>query len=114
MNILIVDDNPHVTEMLAFLLSSAGYQVNVFEHPELVLSHIKEVDLKPHVLITDYNMPGMNGCQLHQKVVQHVPGINTIVISGRPVGDAVGDLHFIQKPFSPEHIITIIESFSPA
>ena len=114
MKIIIVDDNPHISELLAFMISSIGYQVNTFEHPDHALAHMEEADIKPHVLITDYNMPGMTGYELHKKTIQHAPDVNTIVISGRPLDKQVGDLHFMQKPFNPDHIIKLIETFKPA
>lgn len=114
MNIVIVDDNPHISELLEFMLSSIGYQVRAFEHPERALSHMKEMDIKPHVLITDYNMPGMTGYELHQEIIEYAPNMNTIVISGRPVDRDIGSLHFIQKPFNPDHIIKLVETFKPA
>lgn len=114
MNIFIVDDNPHISELLAFMLSGIGYQVYAFEHPEHALTHMKECATQPHVLITDYNMPGMSGYKLHQETLQHAPDVNTIVISGRPVDRHIGELHFVQKPFDPEHIINLIKTFKPA
>jgi len=114
MNIFIVDDNPHISELLAFLLSEIGHQALAFEHPELALSHMREKNLKPHILITDYNMPGMNGYELHQQTVAHAPDVNTIVISGRPVDGNIGGLHFIQKPFNPESILALVEAFKPS
>ncbi|NWF36937.1 response regulator [Mariprofundus sp. KV] len=114
MNIFIVDDNPHISELLAFLLSDIGHQVHAFEHPEHALSHMREKNIKPHILITDYNMPGMNGYELHQQTFEHAPQVNTIVMSGRPVDRDIGGLHFIQKPFNPESIIALVETFKPA
>ncbi|NWF38979.1 response regulator [Mariprofundus sp. NF] len=114
MNIFIVDDNPHINELLAFLLTDIGYQVHAFEHPEHALSHMREQELKPHILITDYNMPGMNGYELHQLTIAHAPDVHTIVISGRPIDSEIGGLHFMQKPFNPERIIELVATFKPA
>lgn len=114
MNIFIVDDNPHISELLAFMLSDIGYQVHAFEHPEHALSHMRDQNLQPHVLITDYNMPGMNGYELHQQTIEHAPNVNTIVISGRPVDKDIGTLHFMQKPFNPERILQLVETFKAA
>ncbi len=111
MPIYIVDDNPDICEFLAFLLSSDGHLVHAFSHPEDALSHMKTKQLQPGVLITDYNMPHMNGYELHQQVCQLAPKVQTIVISGRGnMRGLIGDLHFLQKPFSPDHIITLVEA----
>ncbi len=111
MLIYIVDDNPDVCEFLAFLLSSDGHRVHVFEDPEQALSHMLEWSLQPDILITDYNMPKMNGYQLHRQVSRHAPQVKTIVISGRnDLRREIGDLHFLQKPFPPEHLVGLIET----
>lgn len=56
----------------------------------------------------------MNGYELHRQTIEHAPQVNTIVISGRPVDRNIGGLHFIQKPFNPDSILALIESFKPA
>jgi len=111
MPIYIVDDNPDVCEFLAFLLSSDGHRVHAFGHPEDALSHMKTRQCHPDILITDYNMPHMNGYELHQQVRQHAPEVRTIVISGRSdLRGLIGDLHFLQKPFPPDNIIKLVEA----
>jgi len=111
MPIYIVDDNPDVCEFLAFLLSSDGHRVHAFAHPEDALSHMKTKQLQPGILITDYNMPRMNGYELHQQVCQFSPDVKTIVISGRSnMRGLIGDLHFLQKPFPPDHMIKLVEA----
>ncbi len=109
MPIYIVDDNPDVCEFLAFLLSSDGYRVHTFLHPEDALLHMKTKQLQPCILITDYNMPHMNGYELHQQVCRHSPGVKTIVISGRSsIRRLIGDLHFLQKPFPADNMIKLV------
>jgi len=111
MPIYIVDDNPDVCEFLSFLLSSDGHRVHTFARPEDALSHMKTKHLHPEILITDYNMPHMNGYELHQHVCQYAPNVKTIVISGRSdIRGLIGDLHFLQKPFPPDNMITLVEA----
>lgn len=112
MLIYLVDDNLDMCEFIEFLLVSEGYSVHVFTSPLEALNHMKTNALCPTVLITDYNMPKMNGYQLHQAVSEHAPMVKTIVISGRDVQSLVGDLHFMHKPFHPEHLLRLIDSVS--
>ncbi len=110
MPIYIVDDNPDICEFLAFLLSSDGHRVHTFVRPEDALSHMKTKQLHPNILITDYNMPHMNGYELHQQVCQYAPKVKTIVISGRSnIRGLIGDLHFLQKPFPADNMIKLVE-----
>ncbi len=111
MPIYIVDDNPDVCEFLAFLLSSDGHRVHTFTRPEDALSHMKSKQLHPGILITDYNMPQMNGYELHQQVSRHAPEVKTIVISGRSnLRGLIGNLHFLQKPFPPDNMVKLVEA----
>jgi len=111
MPIYIVDDNQDVCDFLAFLLSSDGYRVHTFSNPANALSHMQAKQLRPDILITDYNMPHMNGYELHQHVRQHAPEVKTIVISGRSnLQPLIGDLPFLQKPFPPDHMIKLVEA----
>lgn len=110
MLIYIVDDNLEVCEFIAFVLINEGYAVHVFACPLEALDHMKHNSICPAILITDYNMPKMNGFELHQAVNTHAPMVKTIVISGRCVQGLIGDLHFIHKPFAPDQLLKLIDA----
>jgi len=110
MPIYIVDDNPDVCDFLAFLLSSEGHRVHAFANPEAALTHMQTKQMNPVMLITDYNMPRINGYELHQQVSQLAPDVKTIVISGRNVTHLIGNLHFLQKPFPPDHMVKLVNA----
>ena len=110
MAIYIVDDNPDICDFLTFLLCHEGYRVHSFADPEAALTHMQLKQVHPDILITDYNMPKLNGYQLHQRVCQQAPGVKTIVISGRNVSHLIGKLHFLQKPFPPDHMVKLVSA----
>jgi len=113
MLIYIVDDNLDMCEFIAFVLANEGYRVHSFACPVKALEHMRSKQLQPALLITDYNMPKMNGYELHEEVSYLYPEIRTIVISGRCVQNLIGKLHFLQKPFPPEHLLTLIKAVAP-
>ncbi|PJA31635.1 MAG: response regulator [Zetaproteobacteria bacterium CG_4_9_14_3_um_filter_53_7] len=110
MPIYIVDDNRDLGEFLTCLLQDRGYTVHSFTHPAEALAHMKEQPVHPSVLITDYNLPAMNGYKLHQQMMLLEPTVKTVVISGRNISDEIGDLHFLLKPFAPDEIVELVES----
>ena len=110
MTIYIVDDNCHLSEFLTCLLESDGHTVHSFTRPEDALSHMQVSQIQPSILITDYNMPAMNGYNLHLQTLQHAPNVKTIVISGRNVSGEIGDLRFVQKPFAPNELSQLVKS----
>ncbi len=114
MAVYIVDDNPDICDFVSFLLAHEGYRVHAFSDPEEALTHMRQKQQCPSILITDYNMPKLNGYELHQQVCQQAPGVKTIVISGRNVAHMIGQLHFLQKPFPPEHLVKLVHALKPA
>lgn len=113
MPVIIVDDNEHITEFISFLLQDEGYQVLCFDRPDQALEHVRQSGIRPRCLITDFNLPQMNGYELHQAMLALVPGLQTLVISGRRVESEIRGLPFLQKPFSPETLLTAIRALQP-
>jgi len=113
MLVYIVDDNLDMCEFISFILADEGYKVHAFSCPVKALGHMKNEQLQPTLLITDYNMPKMNGFELHTEMTCLSLDIKTIVISGRCVQELIGKLHFLQKPFAPEHLLELIKTVAP-
>jgi CheY-like chemotaxis protein len=80
--LLCVDDDPRIRELYEAMLGSHGYEVLVaeggYQALNLFLSKTKEID----AVISDYEMPGMNGAQLAAELKRYDPEIPVIVISG--------------------------------
>jgi two-component system response regulator FixJ len=110
----IVDDDEAVRKSLAFLLSTAGLPVRVYESATSFLSALSS--LQAGCLITDVRMPDMTGIELLQRLRQKDVMLPVIVITGH--GDiplAVeamksGAVDFIEKPFADEAILRAVRS----
>ena len=80
--LLCVDDDAGIRELYEAMLGSRGYEVLVAEGGPQALnlfrSRTKEID----AVISDYEMPGMNGAQLAAELKRYDPEIPVIVISG--------------------------------
>lgn len=64
--ILIVDDNPTNTKLLAFLLQSKGYDVRTAANADEALSSIAE--RRPRLILMDIQLPGMDGLTLTRRL----------------------------------------------
>jgi two-component system, LuxR family, response regulator FixJ len=110
----IVDDDEAVRQSLAFLLSTAGIPVRVYESATSFLHALPS--LQAGCLITDVRMPDLTGIELLQRLKAKSIDLPVIVITGH--GDiplAVeamksGAIDFIEKPFAEEAILRAVRS----
>ena len=79
MSIAIVDDEEDLVNLFSDALTSSGYDVCSFIHPQLAYNCIKENPKKYSVLITDYRMPDMNGLELAKCTLMLNKKINIII-----------------------------------
>jgi two-component system cell cycle sensor histidine kinase/response regulator CckA len=109
--VLVVEDQPAVRTVVCRLLRRNGY--NVLEAPggaealEIASQHHGTISL----LLTDVIMPRMSGRELSDKVVEVVPHIKTLFVSGY-TDDAIvhqgvldRQMQFLQKPFAPDALL---------
>jgi two-component system response regulator FixJ len=108
----IVDDDEAVRQSLAFLLSSAGHAVRLYDSATAFLA---DAGAKGGCLITDIRMPGMTGLELLQALKAKACGLPAIVITGH--GDIplaveamkAGAVDFIEKPFDETAILNAVK-----
>jgi signal transduction histidine kinase/CheY-like chemotaxis protein len=102
--ILLVEDDPAVRQLADRILTTAGYQVLIGidgEHALALARTHADIDL----LVTDVIMPGLNGQQLADRLIEMRPGIPVIFMSAytRGVLTAVDNnriVAFLDKPFT--------------
>lgn len=77
--VLVVDDEPNATKVLAAILSDAGYDVIESSNGEKAIKVIskKEID----VVVTDLKMPGKDGMQLFDYIIENYPDIPIIFLT---------------------------------
>ena len=105
--ILLVEDEPLLLHMTRILLEQAGYNVLAAHEPSAALQLAEHHAGKIDLLITDVVMPGMNGRELAQQLLDRQPDLRRLFMSGY-TADVIADhgvldsgVHFISKPFSP-------------
>ena len=98
-----VDDDPSVLRSLEYLLQSADYGVRLFPSATALVQSgcLAEIDC----LISDIDMPGVDGFELLRQISAARPGLPTILITGYPdrlthvPAFAAGGHRFFVKPF---------------
>ena len=101
---LLVDDEDLVRKSVAAMLENIGYSVTEADSPEAALRLIEE-GFRPHLVVTDYLMPGMNGKELAYAVKARLPGVPVLVVSGYSEVDGIApELPSLTKPFRMEDL----------
>jgi CheY-like chemotaxis protein len=94
--VLVVDDEPLVREITASMLGDLGCEVLRAANATEVLAKLS-ADRRIEILITDINMPDMNGYALADAAVLMREGLKVIMLSGRE--DNGRGFPLIRKPF---------------
>jgi len=111
-SILLVDDEKHIRLSAGQTLELAGYDVIARDSAEKALELIN--DEWSGVLVSDINMPGMDGLALLKRVQVIDPDLPVILITGHgDISMAVGAMRdgaydFIEKPFSTDLLLDIV------
>ncbi len=92
-NILFVEDDEDQLHTAPRILENAGYHVTATAHPQEALELVTADPERFDLLITDYDMPGINGIELIQLIYATNPKLPSILVSGR--GDAIKAAHDI-------------------
>ena len=113
-NVLVVDDEPQITEIIEAFLTNSGYEVHVSNVAADGLKLAKQ--LKPDVILLDIMMPDIDGYSLCNdlKSDNDTASIPVVFLTGKDRNDdmgrsfkAGGDM-FIKKPFSCERLLEIL------
>src|SRR5258708_9653429 len=80
--VAVVDDDPSILRSLEYLLESADYVVRLFTSGTALLQTGPLPEI--YCLISDIDMPGMDGFELLRLVHAARPGLPTILVTGQP------------------------------
>jgi DNA-binding response OmpR family regulator len=112
--VLVIDDEPEITEIVEAFLENAGYKVAVENAPGNGIARAKE--FKPDLILLDIMMPGTDGYQICNKIKEDpaLAATPVIFLTGKDTKDdsgksfQVGGDMFIKKPFSCERLLEIV------
>ena len=106
--VLIVDDDPHFSQMIEYNLKKEGYSVSCVSDGAKAVEAVKVN--RPDLVFMDIQMPNMDGMEALQKIKEADADIAVVMITGHADVDVAvkamksGAYDFISKPFKPEEL----------
>jgi two-component system, cell cycle sensor histidine kinase and response regulator CckA len=115
--ILVVEDDELLREMLEVFLGRRHYRVLTAVDASQALSIARDSGVgKIDLLLTDVDIPGMNGFELAQEVRQVVPEVRLLILSGSPEKELEampkpeGGWEFLRKPCPPDTVADRVQA----
>lgn len=111
--ILVVDDDPSALSALRKLLRGAGYDVDTAEDGAAALALAAKT--RPDVVVTDLNMPGLDGITLVQKLHEQRKDLPVVVVtSSDDLGSAVAAMRagaedYLTKPLDLDALTLVVD-----
>jgi FixJ family two-component response regulator len=111
--ILVLDDEKIVLDSVSRILEEENCQVKTCRKGEEALETLKEGGFD--ILITDLKMPGMDGLQAMEAMLEIDPDISVIMFTAYSTVDSavkamkLGAVDYIRKPFTPDQLTELVE-----
>ena len=111
--ILIVDDDPHIRQVLSFALAKAGMETSEADDGEAALTAIGA--RRPDLVVLDINMPRMDGLEVCRRL-RAAGDLPILFLSSRDdevdrvVGLELGGDDYVVKPFSPREVVARVSA----
>ncbi|MBZ4194549.1 MAG: response regulator [Candidatus Contendobacter sp.] len=105
--ILVVDDDPHIREVISFALQKAGFATLEAENGAQALTRFQEAN--PDLVVLDIVMPDLDGTEVC-KALRRTSAVPIVFLSSRDdevdriLGLELGGDDYVTKPFSPREL----------
>ena len=106
--VLVVDDDVTSVAIMKKVLEEDGHDVSTVTDGKMALDRIKQYNYE--VLVTDFNMPKMNGIELTKEVIKLEPDLIVILITAffsiKSVVEAIklGAYDYLTKPINKDEL----------
>ena len=112
--ILVVDDEPNINDLISTSLKFSGFEVRSAMNGAQALAIAEE--FKPHALVLDVMMPGMNGFEVCEKLRKDGLKVGVLFLTAKDSTDdkvtglTIGGDDYMVKPFSLEELIARVRA----
>ena len=111
--VLVVDDDPHIRQLLVFALEKAGLSTREAGDGEAALAAVAEA--RPDLVVLDINMPKLDGLEVCRRL-RAQGDLPILFLSSRDdeidrvLGIELGADDYVVKPFSPREVVARVQA----
>jgi DNA-binding NtrC family response regulator len=112
--ILVVDDELEILRLVETVLRQAGHPVTAARSADAAIRSVASMAIKPALLLTDVVMPGMSGPILADQLMEEIPGLRVVFMSGYDDRQIVKryvvekGFSLVTKPFKPQTLLAAV------
>lgn len=118
--VLVIEDEPHISEAIRFILSRDGWEVRTHDDGADALNVIAET--APDVLILDVMLPGQSGFEILRKLreVSDTTALPVLMLTAkgqntdRETAARYGATRFMTKPFANTEVVAAVRELGAA
>jgi DNA-binding response OmpR family regulator len=114
--VLVVDDEPIVTDVVGRYLRRDGFAVTTASNGPDGLAAALDPEQAPHIVVLDIMLPGMDGLELCRRLRQEHVTVPIILLTARGdeadrvSGLGIGADDYVVKPFSPAELVARVKA----
>src|SRR3979490_2020367 len=116
MNVLVVEDDPRISDVLEYALKAEGYEVQTAQRGREAAEIARKSS--PGVIVLDVGLPDIDGFEVC-RIVRTFSEVPVIFLTSRSdeidrvVGLEIGGDDYVVKPFSPRELLARITAIRP-
>lgn len=112
--ILLVDDEPHITELAALYLEQEGYRTKAVTDGRAALEAVEQ--RKPALMVLDVMLPELDGFEVCRRLRAENNPVLILMLTARDddidkiVGLEIGADDYLTKPFNPRELVARVKA----
>jgi len=113
-HVLVVDDDPTISDVVRRYLEQDGFRVRLAADGVAALAAVAAD--RPDLVVLDLMMPGLDGLEVCRRLRSRLPGLPVVMLTAlgeeadRVIGLEMGADDYVTKPFSPRELVLRIRS----
>jgi DNA-binding NtrC family response regulator len=111
-SVAIVDDEKDIVSLFTELLQESGYRAKGFTNPLSFLEYFRQYPNEFNMIILDYRMSPMQGCELAKETAKINPQIKMVLVTAYD-GIVNNSLHLeiVRKPLTINQILELVKRY---